>query len=288
MMCHTEWLPYRAPLIAGIVVGLLILTKVLEAVVSRVWTSFELNEMAVKMGDTRETFTRQVALNLIGISVHSFLGPAALYTSLTMATSRTTHLGGLHPMWSETEEQCSTHAQMWVVINAFATLSTFQLCGLFLGWEKGADIWFHHILFTALVWGGQWESWGVGLAGASAVQMEISTPVLLMFMTLRRLVGHESKVAVLKLVFFFLFFASRICIYGYAVVTHVLPWITSPQVLINATGEIGTTVRCAIAVTALYTAGWFLQFYWFVTIAKNAMVVLGCISKRAQKKGKKE
>ena len=139
---------------------------------------------------------------------------------------------------------------------------------LLAGWDKGVDLWIHHLVCVALAYCVPyfmvlWEM------TAFALCMEISTPVLLLMLTLRKLDGFETAVACLSAVFAGIFMLVRPLLYGYGVARSLTFWLPKSAAAEATLAAVRARWLGLATMQALFVALWVLQAYWAVGIGRK-------------------
>lgn len=269
-MCTVSSEPYRIPSIFVGAVLFVVTTILLSRILAATWTTFELSEASKKHGDTLSSFYWQASHNFLSVILMSYIGLAGLLSVFKLGS--TSLLGGHSPVFADTETSCLIdHLE---VVHCGQLFTMFILTANFnviLGWEKGLDIVFHHLFFlitSSLIQ----LSWIGTEATAGMLMMELSTPILVIMTTFRRLVGWENFVAKAKLAFAASFVACRVCLFGYIIFTRCwLPWYTDPEVWPRAAREQGYPAAIVATLHVLVGGAWGLQAYWFVCMASGLL-----------------
>lgn len=248
--------------------ALLLVKVVLTKIIATRWTSFELTDASVKQGDTRASFPGRVALNLIGILTHLALGPLSLYMALR-STVLLRPEEALHMQPELSAAQCEVFLGAGVCGVLFTTYALFQTLGLFVGWEAGLDMWAHHLTFLALSLVCCYY-YAVPEMSLYAMQQELSTPALLVMLTLRRVRGYGSAVALAQRAFAATFFLCRPVMFSLGMYRGLQLWLTQPDVYTDQSRPGQIPLAAYVIVHVLYSAGLGLQFYWLVGIVQKA------------------
>lgn len=250
---------------------LVMITKILYKLVQRLLpeNNIVLTQQSIDNGDTVATFQRQVAINIVGFCMHLYLGPYCMFTSLSYIGTDQPQISCETELSAQEVAYCDSSSFSGLLFTAYCL---YQVIGLLLGWEKGLELWFHHIVFTSL--GCLCLSyWFMPTFSGFAIAMEISTPALLVRLTFRRLVGYERVVSISSMIFAPMFLFSRVFVFGYAVIIHLAAWYYKPEIYTSLHGVHRIPITAITIVMVLYTIGWFLQIFWAVSIVKTALKV---------------
>ena len=260
---------FRLQLTAGIVVVLLAAKLILEWLIKTNWTDFELTEASLQQGDTRASFPGRCALNVIG---GFFNGGLSLFATFLALRSLVFFPAADMVVLKEdfSTETCHMYREIGLCGSIFTAYSLFQCLNLVFGWEKGLENLIHHVTFTVL---GCVISYNYILAemSAFAIMQELSTPALLVMLTLRRVKGYEKTVAAAAKVFAILFFLVRPVLFTVAMWRGLRLWVTHPEIYLDQTNPNQAPTFVWVGMHALYSFGLCLQYYWFVGIAKKAI-----------------
>lgn len=268
--CSIPFAPSREVLLlipVFMAVVIIALEVILTRVFTKYWTGFKLNEECIRRGETRETFTRQAAINTVGFLIHGFIGPYSFYYTLQFlhVDPRDDIVKALEVVGDPGHCHRCTMG-VWAGL-LFGAQCVSQFFGLFLGWEKGFDAWFHHTLFSALTYFMLFV-YSLPMLSLAAMAMEISSPVLLVFMIFQRLEGEGAAriVSTAKPFFAFLFFLGRVLLFGYVVVRYMYYLVIDSERFLEVEHS-----GIKISAVVLYFMGWLLQLYWFRLIVSKAL-----------------
>jgi len=241
---------------------------ILRGIVRHCWTNFELTEQTESLGVTRETFPREAAIEIHSFIFNCFLGPTALYVAIQCSDAPEDQTMALYP--GSNEVACTCYSQSLVVGRGFISLGLYQVLSLILGWERGWDVYFHHILFCFLSFAiTQLEA--LYVLGMFGVAMEISTPALCVVLLFRSVKGHTLLVTLAGYFFALLFLSTRVVLFGWALWRSLSFWNLDSAAQAATLVALGENKQMIIVfLQALFGVGYLLQVVWARQIVAKA------------------
>eukprot|EP00755_Sulcionema_specki_P019979 Sspe_Gene.70815::Locus_41850_Transcript_1_1_Confidence_1.000_Length_1180::g.70815::m.70815 len=222
-----------------------------------------------KTAPPRGEVGKQVAFGVVGILLHSYLGPAALFTAMDMLPATPGQAAGNRAALSAAPEWYDRHNAAQVNGEIFTGYAVYITIMWLLGWEKGVDKIIHHVVFLFLA---------VTLAGSNvfarlssfAMAMELSTPFLNINLISDWFDGRLFRIThlIMGSLFILSFVFLRIGVFGYGLFTTMYHYYMDRSIA-------PLPEPLAWAVLLLFLGGWLIQVYWLGPIWSKIVGVLG-------------
>jgi len=239
-----------------------------------------LNQEAKKRPVSREQFCRDAAQCVVAITSHLFGGPFALWLALTYHTGPRDRTITCFPASGAAPDPFCLRLDTYSMFVGEAMTANFfyQLLFWLLRWERGLDTLLHHLGFAAA---------GVltlktclyAKLATTAMAMEISSPFLSLHVLFRQLEGKQCQLisSTASLIFSLLFVVVRVLLYGYTVLEFMYLYFMRRDLFPP------NPPTPPMAILVVYTLGWVLQMFWFVSILSKSLKTLRSLLKPSKK-----
>ncbi|CAE7030130.1 CLPB [Symbiodinium natans] len=217
-----------------------------------------MSEAAKSKGILRDQLSRDIASCIVAITTHTFLGPMALYLSLSYHAAG--NPASLACFLLEPPRPVDVTRELWCcrIGEMFTGNILYQSIFWLLRWETGIEMLLHHIGFFVagyLIL----DLTCFGKLASAAMSMEVSSVFLSVHLMTRQIDGRRCALIsdLAAAVFALTFLGIRIFWYGYVVAEFNYFWFLEPEKLPQNLSPVKTSMAHLI-----FTLGWFLQLYW--------------------------
>jgi len=268
---------------------LLLLTLAAGKVVKSCWRSFTLSDTAKARAqkhyieskeiseeavlprgqeyDEKKYVWHMTAMSCIGTPFWLFLGPFALHIALHFELNYSYHdpLNFQNDISIMNEDELRVHNMGTLAGEMYLGYLIYKIVMFRHGWDRGADIIMHHVLFMLLAL--IQVSYSVLIrVGMWALAMELSTPFFHLMQVATQIKGPtaEASQSVLYYLYVGLFVVFRILGFGYAFLTLLFVVLTDYHTVFPSATEKFDALpetRCIILLLLLF-CGWCWQISW--------------------------
>ncbi|CAE7613369.1 CLPB [Symbiodinium necroappetens] len=217
-----------------------------------------MSEAAKSKGTLRDQLSKDIASCIVAITTHTFLGPMALYLSISYNAAG--YPASLSPFLLEQPRPFDVTRELWCcrVGEMFTGNILYQLIFWLLRWETGIEMLLHHIGFFVagyLIL----DLTCFGKLASGAMSMEVSSVFLSVHLMTRQIDGKRCALVsdLAAAVFALTFLGIRIFWYGYVVAEFNYTWFLEAEKF-----PPNISMVKASAAHLIFTLGWVLQLYW--------------------------
>eukprot|EP00439_Symbiodinium_sp_Y106_P063887 s1066_g9.t4 len=230
-----------------------------------------MSEAAKSKGTLRDQLSKDIAACIVAITTHTFLGPMALYLSISYNAAG--YPASLSPFLLEEPRMANVTRELWCcrVGEMFTGNILYQLIFWLLRWETGIEMLLHHIGFFVagyLIL----DLACFGKLASGAMSMEVSSVFLSVHLMTRQIDGKRCALVsdLAAAVFALTFLGIRIFWYGYVVAEFNYTWFLEPEKF-----PPNISVVKASAAHLIFTLGWVLQLYWSKLVVSKERLMVG-------------